>query len=285
MISGLSGFRWAFALAIALTASVFAQGQDATAVISQVEYQQAKSAEVIQQDNSVMIITQGLQNGIKQGAFVTIESAQEVKYAWLFADKQPPAVIRPFKPNVFLVTGTPGQKVYLGLGFDIPEVIEVTIGQPTQGPDSPVNPPVKPPVNPPGNSAAIKKAVSDAATSTNDAVTANDLAEAYAKAITAMDDTMTVDQCKSISARARANILGRGTFVGDWNRVLLDADRQFNALNPQTAKDYRAAMVSVVEGLREAVDRIAGLKPKRVGQTHKSLPALSVLAKQWAVSA
>lgn len=220
--------------------------------VKQITYQTAATAEVHphpQDPGKVLIFSTGLNREVLSGAWVTVEG-QPVKYAWLFSSNKPPQVLKPFSPGVFLVEGKLGEKYWLGIGSEIPEIVEVVIGD-EPGPIEP--PPVEPPVPGGIDTTELRKAVKAAVIATKDKTTANALAEAYATAVLDITGLMTLDQARARVGKARREVGEQGTFTGDWATVLNVAETQIAALKPVTIVEYKQCISALVAAIRDAV--------------------------------
>ncbi len=243
-----------FVVLLLLASSCLGQEQLDVAV-SVVTYQQASSAEVIKQDQGVIIVAEGIYPGTKYAAKVRVTN-QDSDYIEVFPERTPfpPMVIEQFRPGEYLIPGNPGDKfnVSVRASKSRPVWLLVTIPLVDGGGSNPVP-------TPPDTSPSLSKLEDvsfQQAMATRDAATAKALADGL-RAIDFKKAKDLPDAVISVQTVRAKVFFNRKDLTTDWSKYLKAVDAEFDSLKINSVAEYQRAVAANVAGLDRASALVA----------------------------
>jgi hypothetical protein len=214
-----------------------------------VTYQQADSAEVLKQDQGVIVIAEGLKPTAKFAAKITVVN-QNSDYIEVFPQKKPfpPLVVEQFRPGEYLIQGEPGDKFNISVRSANTKPVWLVAEIPALPGET------KPPVSSDSDLEPLKKAVVQNAVATKDATTAKALAAAF-RAIDFAQAKTLEDAVKTLKL-ARAKVFNDRNFSTNWSVYLSYVDAEYDRLKIKSVNDYRRAVLANADALDAAATMI-----------------------------
>ena len=244
--------RWLLAcLMVFLCGCVCAQEAMEVKVFS-VTYLEADRAEVIQQGEKVILVTEGLKPQQKHAAKVLV-SNQDNDYIEVFPEKNPfpPQVMEPFKPGEYLIYGATGERFNVSVRSKVgrPVWLVVTIG----GGNKPSEPSPPPALT---DYTELHKASLNEALKTQDAKTAQALAAAWRSFATTEAVDSPLQKAVKDAKQSREQVLLNRTGDVNWNDYLTAVDGELESLKIQSTGEYLKVLIVLADSLDEAAIKL-----------------------------
>lgn len=217
----------------------------------------AATAEVSQQeDGTVAILATELRPEREVGKLLTV-TGQPVDFIEVHPEKNPfpPFVLEPLRPNVFLLQGSPGDKLFVSIraAGQPPTWEVVVIAGPPGDPDNPIKPP------PSEDLQALVRQIVDSPGLRNDPATREQLKKSISAACDHVEGLCNNMQCPTlpgakrmvtdvIDARLRAR--DSSSLKHDWHSLFRKpVSAAIDEKNPADVATYLSLMRSVAAGL------------------------------------